>query len=105
MVAQSDSRQPCTILLPLFNGANFLGRSIDNLCKIAGPQDEILIIENAIKTLSSSLKAKDTDAIIQHTKDLNLLTESFAAKIINKITHANMRETFNNHLLKSLKIN
>jgi len=46
MVAQSDSRQPCTILLPLFNGANFLGRSIDNLCKIAGPQDEILIIND-----------------------------------------------------------
>jgi Fe-S cluster assembly protein SufD len=33
------------------------------------------------------------------------LVQSFAAKIINKITHANMRETFNNHLLKSLKIN
>jgi glycosyltransferase involved in cell wall biosynthesis len=46
MFAQSDSRQPCTILLPLFNGANFLGRSIDNLCKIAGPQDEILIIDD-----------------------------------------------------------
>ena len=46
MVAQSDPRPPCTILLPLFNGANFLGRSIDNLCKIAGPQDEILIIDD-----------------------------------------------------------
>jgi glycosyltransferase involved in cell wall biosynthesis len=46
MFAQSDSRQPCTILLPLFNGANFLGRSIENLCKIAGPQDEILIIDD-----------------------------------------------------------
>ena len=33
------------------------------------------------------------------------LVQSFAAKIIDKIKHANMRETFNNHLLKSLKIN
>jgi molecular chaperone HscA len=47
-------------------------------------QDEILIIENAIKTLSSSLEAKDTDVIIQHTKDLNLLTESFAAKLMDQ---------------------
>jgi glycosyltransferase involved in cell wall biosynthesis len=46
MVAQSDSRQPCTILLPLFNGANFLSQSIENLCKIAGPDDEILIIDD-----------------------------------------------------------
>jgi len=47
-------------------------------------QDEILIIENAIKTLSSSLKTNDTDAIIQHTKDLNLFTESFAAKLMDQ---------------------
>ena len=33
------------------------------------------------------------------------LVQSFAAKIINKITLTNMRETFNNYLLKSLKIN
>ncbi len=46
MVSPTDSRQPCTILLPLFNGANFLSQSIDNLCKIAGPQDEILIIDD-----------------------------------------------------------
>ena len=47
-------------------------------------KDQILIIENAIKTLSSSLQTKDTDAIIQHTKDLNLLTESFAAKLMDQ---------------------
>ena len=46
MVLPTNLRQPCTILLPLFNGANFLSRSIDNLCKIAGPQDEILIIDD-----------------------------------------------------------
>lgn len=52
MFAQPDSRQPCTILLPLFNGANFLSRSIDNLCKIAGPQDEILIIDDGSTDVS-----------------------------------------------------
>jgi len=47
-------------------------------------QDEILIIDNAIKTLSSSLKGDDADVIIQHTKDLNLLTESFAGKLMDQ---------------------
>ena len=39
-------RQPCTILLPLFNGSAFLSRAITNLCEIAGPEDEILIIDD-----------------------------------------------------------
>jgi molecular chaperone HscA len=47
-------------------------------------KDQRLIIENAIKILSSSLKANDVDVIIQHTKDLNLLTESFAAKLMDQ---------------------
>ena len=47
-------------------------------------QDEILTIENAIKTLSTSLKANDPNTIIQRTKDLNLLTESFAAKLMDQ---------------------
>ncbi|MBT3993932.1 MAG: Fe-S cluster assembly protein SufD [Gammaproteobacteria bacterium] len=33
------------------------------------------------------------------------LVQSFAAKIINKITNTNMRQIFNTHLLHSLKIN
>ena len=47
-------------------------------------KDQRLIIENAIKILSSSLEANDVDVIIQHTKDLNLLTESFAAKLMDQ---------------------
>jgi len=47
-------------------------------------QVEILTIENALKTLSTSLKANDPNTIIQHTKDLNLLTESFAAKLMDQ---------------------
>ena len=41
-----QKRQPCTILLPLFNGSAFLLRAITNLCEIAGPEDEILIIDD-----------------------------------------------------------
>ena len=47
-------------------------------------QDEISTIENALETLSTSLKANDPNTIIQHTKDLNLLTESFAAKLMDQ---------------------
>ena len=59
---------------------NALNKNGDQLLS----KDQILIIENAIKTLSSSLQTNDTDAIIQHTKDLNLLTESFAAKLMDQ---------------------
>ena len=47
-------------------------------------KDQRLIIENAIKILSTSLEANDVDVIIQHIKDLNLLTESFAAKLMDQ---------------------
>ena len=59
---------------------NALNKNGDQLLS----KDQILIIENAIKTLSSSLQTNDTDAIIQHTKDLNLFTESFAAKLMDQ---------------------
>ena len=59
---------------------NALNKNGDQLLS----KDQILIIENAIKTLSSSLQTNDTDVIIQHTKDLNLLTESFAAKLMDQ---------------------
>lgn len=59
---------------------NALNKNGDQLLS----KDQILIIENAIKTLSSSLQTNDTDAIIQHTKDLNYLTESFAAKLMDQ---------------------
>jgi glycosyltransferase involved in cell wall biosynthesis len=46
MPATIQKRQPCTILLPLFNGSAFLSSAITNLCQIAGPEDEILIIDD-----------------------------------------------------------
>jgi molecular chaperone HscA len=51
--------------------------------------EEILRIQSAIETLSSSLKSNNPDLITQHTKDLNTFTESFAAKLMDQsIVHA-----------------
>jgi len=47
-------------------------------------QDEIKDIQNAIDSLSSSLKETGADLIISLTKDLNTLTESFAAKLMDQ---------------------
>ena len=61
MSEQTNSRQPCTILLPLFNGANFLSQSLNNLCKIAGPEDEILIIDDG----STDITKQEIDALCE----------------------------------------
>ena len=47
-------------------------------------QEEIKEIENAMHTLSSALKVSDADLIIDLTKKLNALTESFAAKLMDQ---------------------
>ena len=47
-------------------------------------QDEFENIESAILALSSSLQLNNPDLIISHTKNLNSLTESFAAKLMDK---------------------
>ena len=52
MPDNNQERQPCTILLPLFNGASFLPRAVANLCEIAGPDDEILIIDDGSVDIS-----------------------------------------------------
>jgi molecular chaperone HscA len=46
--------------------------------------DEIKKIESAMLLLSSSLKLNDSDLIISHTKNLNTLTESFAAMLMDE---------------------
>jgi molecular chaperone HscA len=52
-------------------------------------QEETLRIQSAIETLSSSLKSNNPDLITQHTKDLNMVTESFAAKLMDEsVGHA-----------------
>lgn len=53
MLTQKNTRQSCTILLPLYNGAKFLSRSISNLCEIAGPTDEILILDDGSTDLTN----------------------------------------------------
>jgi molecular chaperone HscA len=47
-------------------------------------QDEIKNIQNAIDSLSLSLKESDADLITDLTKHLNTLTESFAAKLMDQ---------------------
>jgi molecular chaperone HscA len=52
-------------------------------------QNEITKIKTAIKALSSSLTSDNPDLIIQDTKDLNILTESFAGKLMDEsVGHA-----------------
>jgi molecular chaperone HscA len=46
--------------------------------------DEIKKIESAMLLLSSSLQLNDPDLIISHTKNLNALTESFAAMLMDE---------------------
>ena len=53
MLTQKNTRQSCTILLPLHNGSKFLSRSISNLCEIAGPTDEILILDDGSTDLTN----------------------------------------------------
>jgi molecular chaperone HscA len=47
-------------------------------------QDEIKNIQSAIDSLSLSLKGSDADLITDLTKNLNTLTESFAAKLMDQ---------------------
>ena len=76
--ALSEAKIECEQLITAVQNA--LDKNGDQLLS----KDQRLIIENAIKILSSSLEANDVDVIIQHTKDLNLLTESFAAKLMDQ---------------------
>ena len=41
-------------------------------------------IEVAITALASSLKGNDPDLIIEHTKNLNALTENFAGRMMDQ---------------------
>ena len=52
MSTQAPLRQPCTILLPLFNGAKFLDKCIQNLLEISAPGDEILIVDDGSTDLT-----------------------------------------------------
>jgi len=52
-------------------------------------QEETLRIQSAIEALLSSLESNNPDLITQHTKDLNMVTESFAAKLMDEsVSHA-----------------
>lgn len=55
MSLQNSTRVPCTILLPIFNASSFLPRSLQNLGEIAGPEDEILVINDGSTDLSQKI--------------------------------------------------
>jgi molecular chaperone HscA len=52
-------------------------------------EEEISVIQSAIERLLSALSSDNSDLIAGHTKDLNALTESFAAKLMDEsVSHA-----------------
>jgi len=52
-------------------------------------QEEISVIQSAIERLLSALSSDNSDLITEHTKNLNTLTESFAAKLMDEsVSHA-----------------
>lgn len=77
MSANNQARQPCTILLPLFNGATFLPRAVANLCEIAGSDDEILIIDDGSEDITDKefekLRNKDPRIVIFRCKHRGLV--------------------------------
>lgn len=81
MSTKENVRQPCTILLPLFNGSSFLLQSINNLREIAGPNDEILIIDDG-----------STDLTDQEIKSFGNLDSRI---IFHRCKHQGLVETLN----------
>lgn len=79
MLDESTLRKPCTILLPIYNAAKFINRSIENISQLAGPEDEILIVNDG-STDGSNLeieKYKKLDSrIIVHNREHRGLVDS-----------------------------
>ena len=69
MPSQQRLRQPCTILLPLFNGAKFLDKSIENLLEISEPDDEILIVDDG----STDLTEENISRLQKHDSRINYI--------------------------------
>lgn len=85
----NSKRLPCTLLLPLFNGKDFLNQSIQNLISIAGPDDEILIIDDGSNDISklelSTINNLDSRIVIYSCEHRGLVeTLNFG---IRKATH------------------
>lgn len=72
---------PCSILIPLYNGSNFLQRSISSNLLTMRPFDELLIVNDGSDDISSSklLELQEIDSRI---------------RVINK-THTGLVETLN----------
>jgi glycosyltransferase involved in cell wall biosynthesis len=101
MSAQENIRQPCTILLPLFNGSAFLLQSINNLREIAGPKDEILIIDDGSTDLTDqeieSFGKLDTRIVFHKCKHQGLVeTLNYGIKVAGNelIARADVDDTY-----------
>jgi glycosyltransferase involved in cell wall biosynthesis len=101
MSAQENIRQPCTILLPLFNGSAFLSQSINNLREIAGPKDEILIIDDGSTDLTDqeieSFGKLDTRIVFHKCKHQGLVeTLNYGIKVAANelIARADVDDTY-----------
>ena len=49
-----DRATPCSIVLPIYNGSNFLQRSISSNLLTMQPFDELLIVNDGSEDISSS---------------------------------------------------
>ena len=78
MVAESNQRQNCTILLPIRNGESFISESLENLLSMADANDEILIVNDGStdQTLLKLREYQDRDhrIIVVTSPALGLVT-------------------------------
>jgi len=51
----SNPRTPCTVLLPVRNGEEFISKSLENLLQITGEQDQILVMNDGSTDSTTSI--------------------------------------------------
>lgn len=96
-----NKSDPCTILLPLFNGAKFLSKSIENICAMAGPNDEILIVDDGSTDLTNheieSFCKQDSRIVVhfcQHRGLVETLNYGIKAASHELIARADIDDTY-----------
>lgn len=52
---KANPRTPCTVLLPVRNGEEFISKSLENLFQITGEQDQILVINDGSTDSTTSI--------------------------------------------------
>lgn len=87
MQAAPNPRQPCTILMPIYNASDFLDKSISNICEISGSTDEILIIDDGSTDLSNQ-KIKEIKKLDARIKFVRRSHEGLVAALNYGIEHS-----------------